>query len=606
MKWIMKLALAVLIITVPGNLYAQKQGQAKIDSLLQELPKQKEDTNKVNLLNNLSNTYSNNNTDEGIKYGQVSVALAEKLNWKKGIANANLNISTNFLYKSDYPKSLEYGLKAIKTDEEIGYKKGIAAAKCNIGNVYLYQGDYPKALEYDLIALKIDEEIGNKEGIATVSGVLGMVCDAQNDYPRALEYYFKALKIAEEIGNKGKIAATIGNIGLIYKYQDDYPKALEYFFKSLKMLEEVGNKKGIAAVTGNIGDIYMEQGDYPNALEYDFRSLKILEEIGDKYNAANGTIEIGRVYLRQLDYSKALEYDFKSLKISEEIGDKNGIAFVTGSIGAVYLALKTDTATKVWTNTKLLPAAFPGYATPQSKADCLPKAIEYLERGLKLSNEINLLNLASSSIYEHLAEAYELNGDYKKALEAYRNYTKIKDSIFSKENNKKIIQQGMKYEYEKKEAVTKVLSEKELQKQKLIRNGFVGGFAVVFIFAGVFFSQRNKIKKGKKRSDELLLNETKLNNTITKLVNEQEETIKQRTQQLAHANKKLVELIQYNAHNLREPLARVMGAMNIQEYMTNEEFYSEIWPGMRKAVTDLDNSIKDVITIADETVNMYG
>ena len=34
----------------------------------------------------------------------------------------------------------------------------------------------------------------------------------------------------------------------------------------------------------------------------------------------------------------------------------------------------------------------------------------------------------------------------------------------------------------------------------------MGGFAVVLLFAGVFFTQRNKIKQGKRQSDELLLN----------------------------------------------------------------------------------------------------
>jgi len=45
-----------------------------------------------------------------------------------------------------------------------------------------------------------------------------------------------------------------------------------------------------------------------------------------------------------------------------------------------------------------------------------------------------------------------------------------------------------------------------MQKQKMVRNGFMGGFAVVLLFAGILLSQRNKIKQGKKRSDELLLN----------------------------------------------------------------------------------------------------
>jgi class 3 adenylate cyclase len=71
----------------------------------------------------------------------------------------------------------------------------------------------------------------------------------------------------------------------------------------------------------------------------------------------------------------------------------------------------------------------------------------------------------------------------------------------------------MQYEFDKKEASAKAEQEKkdamaraELQRQKLMRNGFMGGFMVVMLFAGIFFSQRNKIKKGKKLSDELLLN----------------------------------------------------------------------------------------------------
>jgi len=61
-------------------------GQALIDSLLKELPRQKEDTNKVKLLNKLSSGYWKIKPDEGIRYGQKSLELATKLDWEKGIA----------------------------------------------------------------------------------------------------------------------------------------------------------------------------------------------------------------------------------------------------------------------------------------------------------------------------------------------------------------------------------------------------------------------------------------------------------------------------------------------------------------------------------------
>ena len=100
---------------------------------------------------------------------------------------------------------------------------------------------------------------------------------------------------------------------------------------------------------------------------------------------------------------------------------------------------------------------------------------------------------------------------------------------------------------------------------------------------------------------------------IEDLVQEQEKTIDRKTYELAEANKKLTEvnkkllsLIQYNAHNLREPLTRVMGGMAIYELMTTEEFHTQIWPEMERAASDLDNRIREVITEADETITMYG
>ena len=71
----------------------------------------------------------------------------------------------------------------------------------------------------------------------------------------------------------------------------------------------------------------------------------------------------------------------------------------------------------------------------------------------------------------------------------------------------------MQYGFEKKEAAAQAEQEKkdaiaaeELQRQKLVRNGFMGGFVLVALFAGVFLTQRNRIGKEKKRSEELLLN----------------------------------------------------------------------------------------------------
>ena len=540
----------LLFIAHGGSLYGQKQGQALIDSLVKELGSSRytrDDTDKVKVLKAVSFAYFAINPDEGIKYGKQDLELAEKLNWQKGIAYANNTLGLNYQYKSEYATALKYYQAAVKKFEDINYQKGLAQATGNIGVIYYNQNDQAKALEYYLKQLKIYEQIGEKLGIGQVTGNIGLLYVSQSDYPMALEYLFRSLKIAEETGNKKGCSNATGNIGLVYVYQSAYPKALEFFLKKLKIDEELGDKNGMATVTGNIGVVYHYQGDEAKALEYHLKSLKIYEETGNRSGVADADANIGIFYVEQKNYARALEYYFRGYKISAEIGYKKELTTIAGNIGVVYydigdyrrslgydlMALKIaeeigdkervaldlnnvgscflsmDTArsdAKMKIADDSLPKEnilVPPVNIPAGKAALLHTAISYLERALATGKEISSLDRMQSS-YEHLSAAYELSGNYKKAMESYRNYTA---------NSRKIIQQGIQYDFDKKEAVAKVEQEKkdmiatkELQKQKLVRNGFMGGFAVVLLFAAVFFSQRNKIKEGKKQSDELLRN----------------------------------------------------------------------------------------------------
>ena len=105
---------------------------------------------------------------------------------------------------------------------------------------------------------------------------------------------------------------------------------------------------------------------------------------------------------------------------------------------------------------------------------------------------------------------------------------------------------------------------------------------------------------------------TRQKERIEAIISEQELIILRRTKELAESNtkltelnKKLLDLIQYNAHSLREPLTRIMGAMIVADYATIEEFKQELWPEMGRAVSDLDNRLKEVISLADDTIKLY-
>jgi adenylate cyclase len=132
-------------------------------------------------------------------------------------------------------------------------------------------------------------------------------------------------------------------------------------------------------------------------------------------------------------------------------------------------------------------------------------AKQYLLRSLQISRELgypaDIRNAAGN-----LQELYRKNRDWEQALLMNDLYIQMRDSVQNDKNRKASLRTEFKYEYEKKEAVVKSEAKAEITKQKLVRNGFIAGFVFVLLFAGVVANQRNKIQKGKKRSDELLLN----------------------------------------------------------------------------------------------------
>src|SRR5437016_158882 len=102
----MKQLLFILLLFSCVSVNAQKQGKARIDSLLQELPKLKEDTGKVKLLCTLSSSMSNTSPEEGIKYAQQSIKLSTALRWPKGLAVSHKAVADNYITLDEYSKSM--------------------------------------------------------------------------------------------------------------------------------------------------------------------------------------------------------------------------------------------------------------------------------------------------------------------------------------------------------------------------------------------------------------------------------------------------------------------------------------------------------------------
>ncbi len=444
MRIIFKL-LFILFISVSSS-YSQNK---IIDSLITLLKKNKSDTSKIINLNKLAWEYKNfGSYDSAIQAANTALHLAEKLNLKKEIASSYNNIRSVLYNRGNYPQALEYGLKALKISEDLKDKDGMTKSLGNIGMIYFNKGNYPKAMEYYLKSLRIAEEQGNKIAIVNNLGNIGLFYKEIGDYVKSLDFNLRTLKLAEELGNKSLQAKTLNNIGDVYLAQSDYSKSLEYYFKGLKMSEEIGVKRGIAIVLNNIGEVYLEEGSYPKALDYFLRALKLHEELGNKSLIAKCLGSIGSLYIKSGNFSKADEYLKKAVAIDENIGELNDLRQFDEMLSKIY-----DTT------------------------------------GLQAENR---------GQYEIAAKNLNLSMYYLKKA------TNLKDTLFSQENKKQLVRNEMNYEFDKKEAATKAIHDKQLavadtenKKQKIIIWVIIVGL-ILIIMLSFFMFNRWRITKNQK------------------------------------------------------------------------------------------------------------
>src|SRR4029078_11540758 len=112
------------------------------DSLELALLKTKEDTLKVKLLAELSFRYAFNQPEKGLSYSRQCLLLAQRLNDKEGIANANQSRAWWLWAMGNYSNSLQLALKSLQGYEELVDWERIGWLYLTLGVIYRDIGDY--------------------------------------------------------------------------------------------------------------------------------------------------------------------------------------------------------------------------------------------------------------------------------------------------------------------------------------------------------------------------------------------------------------------------------------------------------------------------------
>ncbi|MGB8191344.1 MAG: tetratricopeptide repeat protein [Chitinophagaceae bacterium] len=469
--------------------------QQELDSLLSLLSNySKEDTTRLQLLNDIAYNYSRIDPAKGLLVADEAIKLAGKLKDAKKLAAANSYKGMNYGGLGDDSLALEYYQRALAIHSQVSDRLRMATTYNNIAITLVNLSDYPKAMEYHEKAFTIFQQLGDKMRMGNSLNNRGVIYLYLSDYSQALKYYLQALSIFEQQENKQLTANSLMNVGLVYDHLSDFDKALVNHHKALDLYEAGGNKQGVINALGNIGNVYHNMNKSEEALQYYQRALDSSQAIGDKRGIASNFSNMGIVYNSIGEFEKAFEYLQKSLAINQQSGDKKRISGDLNEIGKVYLNASAPFLKK----------------NGISSSQRFSKVVEYENRSLDMAREIGHLDMQREA-WNVLSQAYEKQGDHKNSLQAYRQYIVMRDSIINARIKQDVTRKEMQFEYEKKEVLSKAEQERlqaaalaATNRQRLIKNGVIG-MGLVLLIAGlssfVFYKRKRDVEAQKKEAE---------------------------------------------------------------------------------------------------------
>ncbi|MEO8066946.1 MAG: adenylate/guanylate cyclase domain-containing protein, partial [Flavobacteriales bacterium] len=340
---------------------------------------------------------------------------------------------------------------------------------------------------------------GNKVWSIWAHSYLSQAATEQADYKKAVQEGLLTLDLANELGLARDIGGALDALANVYRDMGDLRAALTYH---LRQFEHPLERDEVLYFNNQVGRLYGLLGMPDSAIHYLSTSMRLLEE----------TLRESPTY-RKVRYYQAEGYLADVLAAQGKVQEATGYYRSALEGHDLRASAYQDKTWALLGYGRLLgnATAAGSQAFGMSPVKASSEARKLLLRALELARELRMLKEQQDALYE-LARLYEREGNVNEAFSYQKQFAVMKDSVLNADKAKAVATLQIQYETEKKEQQIVLLGKdkevqaKEIQKQKLVRNGFIGGFGLVLVFAGVFLFQRNRIGKEKKRSEALLLN----------------------------------------------------------------------------------------------------
>ena len=287
------------------------------------------------------------------------------------------------------------------------------------------------------------------------------------------------MRIFQKLGREDLLG--IAKINLCYFYYNfgDFEEMIKLAKEAEVHLKKIDDPVLVAVTYTLRGIAYGELEQYERALMAHNYAMKTYREKDAPDRVSEALSSIGSIYLSQGKFDLALDYYRQALIIDKSLGNPAYLAITYSNIAQIY----------------------------SEKGD-LKKSTEYFNKSIEIAKNAGRLEMLMTTL-GYTAQTYSDAGNFEKAYEYTIIHQQIKDSLYSQEKSKQILEIREKYNLEKKEQeIINIKNETDAKdakdaKMKLTFTalGASLGILVLVLIIVVLYSRQRKNKEIQTRNN---------------------------------------------------------------------------------------------------------
>ena len=361
-------------------------------------------------------------------------------------------------------------------------RKSLDTAMVDLRNLYAKKALFADPTDTGLLGyvqktLELSKVLGYDRGNLMAHERLALIHQYSHSDPyRAQEAYQQALSIAEGDPALHSLKWGIhGGIGTLFYEQEEYGKALAHF-------ERVLNNEPSLELTAvaNMANIHGSMGQLDSAIQYYKRALRLERKLDNPTYRANLYSNLSLIFGQTGQQDSALAAAQRALALV----DRYGIEFVR-------------------------PTAYANAAMAYLGTADHRNAAKYAQGALALSEESGNLFMQKSA-WGTLADLHEAQGDHRAALEAFKKFSSLKDSLNGQNRRVAVNRKQLEYNFERERATAQqeILRQATIKRVSLIGGG---GLLLALIFGFVLYKRkRDALERQKEAEFSALVSDTEL------------------------------------------------------------------------------------------------